>query len=307
MISSLEQAKQILPLPNLLTHLGLGDHAKASARCPLHEDGNPSFGLYRNDKSEWAWKCHSGCGGGDGADFIAKLENISNPDACRRYIELAGVTTATDYPTVAKRSSTPVDTCTKRFERSLAPTEIYNPTDDDCAAAIKMAESLSTDLILCERIARGRKWRAETLQTLAFEGYLGWHDGKLAFIYDTGVKLRWREKGERIIRWAFGKPWIWRGAWLNTAQSVYLCESETDAISLIDAGIEQEVGVAVVAMPSASTFREDWVHLFSRKDVILAFDNDAAGAKATQRVSKLLRPHTRSLNRLNWEGTEHAA
>ncbi len=169
-----------------------------------------------------------------------------------------------------------------------------------------MAEALSTSFSLCERIAEGRKWKPETLRRLALEGYLGWNDGKLAFIYDTGVKLRWRENGERIIRWAFGKPWIWRGAWLQPVEFVYLCESETDAISLLDAGIEEDARLVVVAMPSASTFKEDWVHLFRGKDVILAFDNDDAGAEATERVGKLLWGHARLLNRLDWKGGQYA-
>jgi hypothetical protein len=54
--------------------------------------------------------------------------------------------------------------------------------------------------------------------------YLGWHEGKLAFIYESGVKLRWRKHGERIVRWAFGKPWLWRGSIIDTASTIYLCE-----------------------------------------------------------------------------------
>jgi hypothetical protein len=47
------------------------------------------------------------------------------------------------------------------------------------------------------------------------EGYLGWYPNSLAFIYDFGVKLRCAHKGERVIKWLFGKPWIWRGSYLS--------------------------------------------------------------------------------------------
>ena len=105
---------------------------------------------------------------------------------------------------------------------------------------------------------------------LAHEPSLGWDSGKLAFIYESGVKLRSREEGERIIRWAFGKPWIWRGGFLCGRSTVYVCEGETDCISLIDAGFEEDGHTLAVAIPSASTFAEDWAQLFQGKDVILA-------------------------------------
>lgn len=187
------------------------------------------------------------------------------------------------------------------------PGDIYQPADQECRDVMRMVETLVSDSSLCEQIARARGWKPETVRQLGLETYLGWHDGKLAFIYDCGVKLRWREKGERVIRWAFGKPWLWRGAWIKSAQTIYLCEGETDAISLIDAGIETDRATVAIATPSATTFDETWAALFEGKDVVLTFDNDKAGSEATARVSKLLRPSARSLKRLNWEGLQYAS
>jgi 5S rRNA maturation endonuclease (ribonuclease M5) len=163
------------------------------------------------------------------------------------------------------------------------------------------------DAVLRERCATKRGWKPETLRQLALEGYLGWANGKLAFIYDTGVKLRWHENGERIIRWACGKPWIWRGAYLNFAEMVYLCEGETDAISLIDSGIEEERATVVLAIPSSSTFNPSWADLFRDKQVTLLFDADLAGEKATARISKMLSPVVQSIERLDWKELQHAS
>ena len=121
----------------------------------------------------------------------------------------------------------------------MIPGDIHHPTKNERRHVCMMIDRLATDDALCQRLATSRSWKAETIKRLALEGYLGWHDNKLAFVYDTGVKLRWKQNGERIIRWAFGKPWLSRGAYLNFAETVYLCEGETDAITLIDAGIEQ--------------------------------------------------------------------
>jgi hypothetical protein len=177
----------------------------------------------------------------------------------------------------------------------------------DCHRALDMAESLRYTPNLCERIARLRGWKPETIRNLTLEPSLGWYDGKLAFIYETGVKLRWRQHGERIVRWAFGKPWLWRGSFIDIATTIYLCEGETDAISLIDAGLEANEGTLAVALPSASTFNDRWARLFAGREVILAFDADKAGHEATLRVSQFLQSHVASLKQLDWGGLQHAS
>jgi hypothetical protein len=181
------------------------------------------------------------------------------------------------------------------------PAQIYSTSENEVQDVLGMIAQIRDDDALRQKLARRRGWDPNTLRELALEGYLGWHEGKLAFIYDTGVKLRWRENGERIIRWAFGKPWLWRGAYLNFAETVYVCEGETDAISLIDGGIEAEPKTIAIAVPSASTFNSNWAVLFRRKNVILAFDADEAGRKATCAVSRLLAPFVRALSQVTWE------
>jgi hypothetical protein len=70
----------------------------------------------------------------------------------------------------------------------------------ECLRAIEMAVRLRETPYLCERVARARGWKPETIRNLSLESNLGWHEGKLAFIYETGVKLRWRQQSERIVR-----------------------------------------------------------------------------------------------------------
>ena len=95
----------------------------------------------------------------------------------------------------------------------------------------------------------------ETVRGLALDGHLGLHEGKLAFLYGHGLKLRWQEKGERRISWAFGgNHELWRADRLALPQvrRVIVCEGETDAVCLLDAGLESDADVAVVAIPGAS-------------------------------------------------------
>lgn len=45
-MTPLEAAKAALRLPELMHRLGLGDHVRKSAKCPVHEDRRNSFSLF---------------------------------------------------------------------------------------------------------------------------------------------------------------------------------------------------------------------------------------------------------------------
>src|SRR5215469_9252333 len=89
--AKIDQAKQRLPLPELMKRLGLAEHAKKSARCPFHHDEHPSFSVFHSkDGKGWQWKCHVGCGYGDEIAFLVKHFGISRREAIQRYLDLAG-------------------------------------------------------------------------------------------------------------------------------------------------------------------------------------------------------------------------
>jgi hypothetical protein len=100
-MSKIAEAKSCLPMPGLLAKIGLGDRAKKSALCPLHEEKRPSFGIFKGDNGQWHFKCHSCGAGGDEIEFLEAYEKLSQEDAIHRYLDLAGVNGA------APRSTTP--------------------------------------------------------------------------------------------------------------------------------------------------------------------------------------------------------
>jgi hypothetical protein len=85
----IQQAKLRLPLPLLMLRLGLGEHINKSARCPFHDDSNPSFSVFQTDGS-WFFKCHAGCGDGDEINFLEKHKGISRYEAIKVFLEMAG-------------------------------------------------------------------------------------------------------------------------------------------------------------------------------------------------------------------------
>ena len=70
--------------------LGRGEHAKKSARCPFHDDKHNSYSIWKNDSGKWFWKCHAGCGEGDEITFLERHYGISNKEATKLYLEMAG-------------------------------------------------------------------------------------------------------------------------------------------------------------------------------------------------------------------------
>ena len=87
----IDQAKRDrLPLPTLMSRLGLANHAKKSARCPFHEDEHPSFSMFQGADGFWHWNCFAGCGDGDEIMFFRKLKGLSSTQAMNLYLSMAG-------------------------------------------------------------------------------------------------------------------------------------------------------------------------------------------------------------------------
>jgi hypothetical protein len=84
------EAKRRLPLPELMSRLGLGEYAKKSARCPFHSDEHPSFSVFEGKEGFWHWRCFAGCGDGDEMMFLRKLKGLSLTGAMSLYLEMAG-------------------------------------------------------------------------------------------------------------------------------------------------------------------------------------------------------------------------
>ena len=88
----IDEAKRRLPMPNLLSRLGLGEHAKTSAHCPFpgHEDKHKSFSVFKGQDGFWHWNCFSGCGDGDEIMFLRKLKGLSLTSAMNLFLDMVG-------------------------------------------------------------------------------------------------------------------------------------------------------------------------------------------------------------------------
>lgn len=259
--------------------------ASLVCRCMFHDERTPSLHVFPDGR----FKCF-GCGeAGDVLDYIQKTRGVGLKEATR----LLG-------------GSEPIGSCSPVGKQRAVSAIAENPaplTEAQLAEMRGMAETLRQDYRRVQQIAEARGLKPETVRSLALEYSLGWHAGQLAFIYERKIKLR---RG-RDFTWQFkGQPVsLWRG-WLlslKAVRRVYICEGETDAISLLDAGAEDRE-CKIVAAPSASTFKREWGPLFAGKEAVIAFDNDDAGEAGAADATAIVRQHARSVSRLNWKGVQ---
>lgn len=287
------EAKRRLPLPDLLTRLGLGDHAKKSARCPwpdnhTHGDRTPSFGIFQRGDG-WGWKCHASCGSGDEITFLEKHEGLSNSDAIRRYCELAGV----NGDGKGKQVAPVVRGKSNLFPVSSCPSAPSSP--DPKARAVTLPEP---DTAFVDGFAARLGVNPETIRKLVADNALGYDKarGAIAFAcqYVDGsiAALHLRGKKPDGQRWFAWTPegctaGLWRLPAVTRADKVIVTEGETDAIAALDTGLEAD-RFAVVAKTGAGIFPDDALPVFAGKTVFVIPDNDKAGHEGAAKTAAKL-------------------
>lgn len=213
-------AKSRLPLPDLLARYG---HAApshgGSMKSPFRPDEKrPSFSVFKCDDGCWGWKDHAAGETGDEITLVERMENLSNRDATKRFLELAGgqsMPHPEKRPTTAPKAALPVvpydwQSCVAAF--------------DDAAAA---------------EVARWRGYSLGLVSLLRDRAVIGMNRGQVAFPVQSGgvvIGVHVRRKD--------GKGWIYdpKGVGSHplvigdpeTAQETVITESQWDLFSFID-------------------------------------------------------------------------
>jgi hypothetical protein len=261
----LAEAKQRLPLSALMAQLGFADRAQKSARCPFHDDSSASFSLYIGEDGEERWKCFAGCGQGDAIDFLAKHRGMTNADACREFIRLAGVTP----PPAPPGGSNPSPSAQPSFDWQSCVTAL---TPDQRA-----------------KLANWRGYAPKFVGWLHTESLIGLFDGeRIAFpVHGAGRNVtgchyrlkadgswRYHPTGTHTAPFIIGDP--------GQAQKVFAFESPWDLFAVLDAfhwHIQPLADTVAVATRGASNARL-LAGLCAPDALVYAFgQNDPAGQK----------------------------
>jgi hypothetical protein len=194
----IDQAKRRLPLPELLAQLGLGAHAKTSARCLWHDDQHPSFSVFKGKDGFWHYKCFvCDAQGGDEIRFLVKHLGITRRQAISRYLEMVGFPPSAprksrEYPKALESPQSPG--CPVSPECPESPVDhVYPVSNGQFHPALKGYAVLNA----CTEPSTARKRRWNLVRELkGLESRLGrplemaevllsfdeWHRGSLAFL-----------------------------------------------------------------------------------------------------------------------------
>jgi CHC2 zinc finger/Toprim-like len=238
-------------------------------RCPFHDDSTPSFVISKKNDYGYCFGCdwHG--------DIIQYEQDYHDVDLGSALEKL------TEWLETGK--------CGERKVFDVVEEEIpIQILEHQRQSMGEASAALFADEVAILKIAADRNWLPGTIAKLAKDGDLGWSDGRLTFNYSTGLKLR--EWPAKEFRWSFGKNGLWRDHVLGTSDCVFLTEGETDAISLLDCGLEKEPGIGVIAVPGSKAFKQQWAEYFTGKHVVICFDDDAAGVQGARRILQMLTP-----------------
>jgi hypothetical protein len=289
------------PLPEYCERRGIQLRRSGGSlvgKCPLHnEHHGDAFVVFDDGR----WRCFGKCGrSGDVTDLEQALGGGTRAEAAER-LGAERTQNVKQLPKDPKQET--ASTITKENPFGLP----YRMTDDERRVCVEAATRLLTSEKAIQSVAHQRGWKPETIRNLALEPSVGiTADGKLAFLYESGLKVRWRENGERRFQWRFGKNWLWRGGYIQQSKTVWVSEGETDAIGLLDRGFEDDGETAIVALPGAAFTIDPWAFLFSEKRVVLCPDNDKAGSKCLERLKRALHGVASRIDCLDWNSIHGA-
>ncbi len=113
---------------------------------------------------------------------------------------------------------------------------------------------------------------------------------RLGLIYDGALKIRSPWPNVRfLMRGRPSRPW--RSIWLTRPElrieRVHIVESESDALTLIEAGYERPFdGECVIAVSGANGWRPEWADLVSGRQIHLWPDRDTKGSEFVDTVGR---------------------
>ena len=256
----IQQAKVRLPLPLLMERLGLGEHAKKNARCPFHDDGNPSFSAFQID-GRWFWKCHAGCGEGDEINLLETLKGLSRSEATKLYLEMAGCMPSTlANPT--------------QILRPESNNGLWVPNDwQQCVSALTRRD--------VERLANERGYSIDFCEWLRTHELVGLYKGCIACPVHSEagsiIAIHYRQQdgswryypiGAKVTALVIGE--------LIAGDPLHVFESQWDAFAFMDASGERS-GVIVTRGASNGALVSGLVP--DNSTLYLWTQNDQAGMK----------------------------
>ena len=285
--------------------------------CPFHSERTPSFTVFSKSNSFYCFGCGAG---GDAISFVMKAENLDYPSAVEFLASRAGVTIPQDKNEIAQmgmsrkrvyemnlaaakffrenlfdkeigfdamnylagqRKLNPA--IIKRFGLGFAPNNFWALTNH--MRSLGFSEQELIDGFLCGRSQKSGKlydyFRNRVIfpiidvtgNVIAFGGRV-MDDSKPKYLNSSDTPGFKKSKNLFALNYAKN----------HCAEQIILCEGYMDVIALHSAGVEN----AVATLGTALTSEQARMLTKYTKKVILLYDSDDAGQRATDRAIQIL-------------------
>jgi hypothetical protein len=255
-----------------------GKPPEMMARCPFHEDDNPSLGVNMNTG---LWRCHGCQAHGDVFGFYEQKHNVDFKTALQELADRNGCTAAVK-PAPALQPEPAPKPISEAYIRRCCDALEGNPKAEAWLKDHRGFNEQSIDL---------------------------WQIGMSAQRYSLPI----RDDDGRLVNVRLYKPEAKSGEkkWLNTTgygsparlwprdgmsgDSILLCEGEFDTILAYQHGYH-----AITGTGGCGVWQDEWTPLFKEKVVTICYDNDEAGRQAAVKVAEKLSGTAAGVRILNW-------
>lgn len=246
------------------------------ARCPAHDDKNPSLSVSQAHSGRILLYCHSGCDYRSIIDAIgAKATDLSGGGAVERFHK----------PIRPVRSD--LNELMVRFCDSL-PGSLGEVYLENRGIRLETAQRLGVGYAAIGEWPHekdGRLVRQSELGRLVFPHTNT--DGEIINLYGRSVELGAPVRKENRHDHLPGNKGIFNAhAIIESGRSylpLYICEGPFDAVSLLEAGAHHAIAIFGV-----NGWRAEWIN--SLHCIVLAMDNDKAGVAATHKLERRAAP-----------------
>lgn len=277
-----ETAKARASLDTLCHYLGIQLGWDDHARCPFHEDNDPSFYIWYGSKGEQLWWCQP-CGfGGDQIDLVRRIKNLGFSEAV---VELDRI--ADELPATAPRTRPPRDPAGDAAALATVVTgataRAAEPELDGYISAYAVGfvgEKDADQRFTWDAFLRTLGWGVDDLGRVIMPHWDA--DGQL-----VGAKIR-RVDGSRAAVPGSTFRRLYPAWWPRANDAVVLTEGETDFAWAARQATDVDIrsiprGAPGISDPLSEDDAVNIGELLTWPTVWLAFDNDDAGRVAVGR------------------------
>ena len=283
--------------------------------CPFHGEKTPSFNIYTENGSFYCFGCGTG---GDIITFVMKIENLDYMEAVKFLAERAGMTMPEDdyddsmgklrtriyeanreaarffYGKLMSkegveglrylRSRGLADSTIRHFGLGFAPDERFSLGNHLRSRGFSEAEMIAANLVFKSRSGNSvldRFYNRVMFPIIDVRGNVIAFGGRIM----SDQKPKYLNTSDTPVFNKSANLFSLNNAKNSKSDSLILCEGYMDVISLNQAGFTNAVATLGTALTS------DQASLMKRycKEVILCYDADGAGQKATARAINILR------------------